>query len=431
MRGVKYLILRGETYWYSRRVPKELNKLLPNKFVNHSLKTKDFNEAVGIIPEINKQTEDYFKTVELNGVNDSDQEKYQKAIRRAAKFGFVYQDAATLSEGPLPELQTRLEVAEKHIDNPAVVEAVLGGAVEPELKLSNLFELFYEISKGVLRNKSHLQLRHWKTVRINAIDNFISVVKDKRLVDLNRKDGLAFRDYWMKRLAAENKAANTANKQFGFLQNMIRTVLEHYQLDFVPIFSGLRFTEALKLPRIRFETEFIISKLLPPDALPNLGEAGIALIHLMSDTGVRPSELIGIDDNEIFLDHAIPYIHIKPNAHRDLKTLNSEREMPLIGYSLAAAQRGAFEKIKRYRTMPDNLTTMIGMYFKRNKILPSKQTSLYSLRHSFSDRLLDAEVPEKMHDYLMGHDRGSVSYGFGPELAKRKKWLEKAALPSL
>lgn len=431
MRGVKYLILRGETYWYSRRVPKELNKLLPNKFVNHSLKTKDFNEAVGLIPEINKQTEDYFNTVELNGVNDSDQEKYQKAIRRAAKFGFVYQDAVTLSEGPLPELQTRLEVAEKHIDNPAVVEAVLGGATEPELKLSNLFELFYEISKGKLRNKSHLQLRHWKTVRINAIDNFISVVKDKRLVDLNRKDGLAFRDYWMKRLAAENKAPNTANKQFGFLQNMIRTALEHYQLDFVPIFSGLRFTEALKLPRIRFETNFIITKLLPADALPNLSEAGVALIHLMADTGARPAELIGIDGCEVFLTHEVPYIHIKPNEHRDLKTLNSEREIPLVGYSLIAAQNGAFEKIKQYRSMPDNLTTLIGMYFKRNKILPSKQTSLYSLRHSFSDRLIEAEVPEKMQKYLMGHALGSVSYGFGPELAKRKKWLEKAALPSL
>lgn len=431
MRGVKYLILRGETYWYSRRIPKELDKLLPSKFVNHSLKTKDFNEAVGLIPEINKQTEQFFKTVALNGVNDSDQEKYQKAIKRAAQFGFVYQDAVTISEGSLDELQDHLEVAEKHIDNPAIVEAVLGGAVEPELKLSNLFELFHEISKGQLRNKSPLQMRHWKQVRISAINNFISVVKDKRLIDLTRNDGLAFRDYWLERLTAENKAANTANKQFGFLQNMVRTALEHYQLDFIPIFSGLRFTEALKLPRIRFETEFIISKLLPADALPNLSEAGVALIHLMADLGARPAELIGIDESEVFLLHEVPYIHIKPNAHRDLKTLNSEREMPLIGHSLVAAQNGAFEKIKRYRTMPDNLTSLIGMYFKRNNILPSKQTSLYSLRHSFSDRLIEAEVPEKMQKYLMGHALGSVSYGFGPELEKRKKWLEKAALPSL
>lgn len=429
MRGVKYLILRGETYWYSRRVPKELNNLLPSKFINHSLKTKDFNEAVGRIPEINKQTEQFFKTVELNGVNDSDQEKYQKAIRRAAKFGFVYQDAAAISEGSLSELQDRLEVTEKHIDNPAVVEAVLGGAVEPELKLSSVFELFYEISKGQLRNKSPLQLRHWKTVRKSAISNFISVVGDKKLIDLTRNDGLAFRDYWLERMAAENKAPNTANKQFGFLQNITRTVLEHYQLDFIPIFSGLRFNETLKLPRIRFETSFIISKLLPPEALPNLSESGAALIHLMADTGARPAELIGIDESDVFLDHSVPYIHIKPNGHRELKTLNSEREIPLIGYSLAAAQNGAFEKIKRYRTMPDNLTSLIGMYFKRNKILPSKQTSLYSLRHSFSDRLVEAEVPEKMQKYLMGHALGSVSYGFGPELAKRKKWLEKAALP--
>lgn len=428
MRGVKYLAQRGKKYWYVRRVPKELRSYISKTFIRHSLETEDFNEAVGRIPEFDKQTERYFKAVALSGVNETEQEKYQSAIKRAQFFGFVYQDATTLSEGPLTELQDRLEVAEKHIENPAVVEAILGGASEPELKLSSFFELFHDISKGQLRDKSPLQLRHWKTVRQSAISNFISVVGDKRLVDLTRNDGLAFRDYWLERLAAENKAPNTANKQFGFLQNMVRTVLEHLHLDFVPIFSGLRFDETIKLQRIRFETDFIISKLLPPDALPRLSESGVALIHLMSETGARPAELIGIDESEIFLDHKIPYIHIKPNNHRALKTKNSEREIPLIGYSLAAANDGAFEKVKKYRTMPDNLTSLIGVYFKRNKILPSKQTSLYSLRHSFSDRLIEAEVPEKMQKYLMGHDLGSVSYGFGPELAKRKKWLLKCAL---
>ncbi|MEW8332977.1 MAG: hypothetical protein AB2692_18730, partial [Candidatus Thiodiazotropha sp.] len=53
--------------------------------------------------------------------------------------------------------------------------------------------------------------------------------------------------------------------------------------------------------------------------------------------------------------------------------------------------------------------------------------TLYSLRHTFKDRLRDAQAPEEIIDELMGHKKSGPKYGRGHILERKYEWMEKIA----
>jgi integrase len=71
-------------------------------------------------------------------------------------------------------------------------------------------------------------------------------------------------------------------------------------------------------------------------------EANDDLRHLLAmllDTGMRLSEAAGLHVSDIHLEHEFPYVEVRPNKARRLKTSNSKRIIPLVGDSLWAAQQ--------------------------------------------------------------------------------------------
>ncbi len=54
---------------------------------------------------------------------------------------------------------------------------------------------------------------------------------------------------------------------------------------------------------------------------------------------MRLSEAAGLHIDDIKLDEEVPHIDLKPHAWRSLKTKGSQRQIPLVGASLWAAQR--------------------------------------------------------------------------------------------
>ena len=63
------------------------------------------------------------------------------------------------------------------------------------------------------------------------------------------------------------------------------------------------------------------------------------LVALLCDSSLRLGEATGLAKDDLVLDHSIPHIKVKPHPWRSLKTVVSEREVPLIGISLWAAKR--------------------------------------------------------------------------------------------
>jgi hypothetical protein len=60
--------------------------------------------------------------------------------------------------------------------------------------------------------------------------------------------------------------------------------------------------------------------------------------------------------------------------------------------------------------------------------VPSEKHSIYSIRHSFKDRLKAVEAPEELIDEMMGHRTDKPKYGDGYGLGLKFKYLQLIAL---
>jgi integrase len=156
-----------------------------------------------------------------------------------------------------------------------------------------------------------------------------------------------------------------------------------------------------------------------------LNEEARALIYIMADTGARVSEVTGLMPEDIRLDTEIPFIHIRNNERGSLKTAQSDRQIPLGGSALYGAKMCP-EGLKRY-TNADSVSTLINRYLRSHELKQEEGQSLYSLRHTFKDRLRDIQTTEEIIDNLMGHKSRGPKYGRGHILETKLEWLNKIA----
>lgn len=160
-------------------------------------------------------------------------------------------------------------------------------------------------------------------------------------------------------------------------------------------------------------------------ALAALNDEARALVYLIVDTGMRLSEAASLTAETIILDHDVPHVQIRPIG-RKLKTTQSARDIPLVGCTLAVMRQRA-EGFPRYADKAASLSAVVNKYLATHDMLPTDKHSLYSLRHTFEDRLTAVEAPEKLIAALMGHKYSRPKYGAGPSLAQKREWLEKIA----
>ena len=151
--------------------------------------------------------------------------------------------------------------------------------------------------------------------------------------------------------------------------------------------------------------------------------------------GGRVGELAGARREDVVLNKATPYLSIKSNEVRSLKTANSEREFPLVGKALIA--------IKKLLALSDKEEIgLLPAYFRQrggdtlsatlNKRLRARgfpKMTTHSMRHGMKDLLLrEANLPEHIVNELQGHGSASISrsYGFGPAMKMKEEAIKKA-----
>lgn len=158
-----------------------------------------------------------------------------------------------------------------------------------------------------------------------------------------------------------------------------------------------------------------------------MGSDGRNLLMIVAETGARPSEIIGLLPEDIILNDAIPHFCIRNRKDKMLKTPHSERTIPLVGYALEAF-RNYPNGFLKYRNKPDNLTNAISKFLRDHSLTPSKQHTVYSLRHSFQDRILSVNAPDRVQAELMGHKFNRPKYGNGASLEQKRDWMNKICL---
>ena len=158
------------------------------------------------------------------------------------------------------------------------------------------------------------------------------------------------------------------------------------------------------------------------------------LVALLSDTGMRLGEGVGLLKSDMKLDCEIPHIKLIPHPWRRLKTKSSQRVIPLVNESLWASKRilehtdNSLFALPRYTSL--NGCKANSASAALNKWLKEELTENYVIhgfRHSFRDRLRAIECPSEIINQLGGWSLKSVGegYGRGYELSVLSKWLLK------
>lgn len=422
------LHVRGSTYWLKRRVPRRYASVERRDTVWVSLKTDSRHHAEQKAAIV---WDEFLASWEARLAGDAPEadRRYDAARHLADLRGFQYLPAAAVAQLPVSELLERVEAVQRPDGTPDRREAraVLGGVAEVPITVSRALELYWQLADDRLRGKSADQARRWRNPRIKAVRNFTNVVGDKPLGEISGDDMIAFRSWWLDRMQEANLSANSANKDLVHLGDVLKTVNEMKRLGLDLPLSGYMLKEGEATTRPPFGTDWIRERLLAPGALDGLNAEARAIVLGMVNTGYRPSEGAALTPDDIRLDAEVPHIRIEPGRDRQLKTVQSRRAIPLVGVSLDAFQ--AFPAgFPRYRESSASLSGLVNKVLRHRGLLESPRHSLYSLRHSFEDRLLEAGVDERIRRDLMGHSLGRQRYGDGGSLAYRRDVLARIAL---
>lgn len=430
--AVKYLLKKNGRYFYHRRVPGEVQEYDPRPYVRIALRTDSEKDAVRRIVAQNDKLEAYWQSLIDTAQRHSDV-LYQNLVKRAKLFGFSYLPAPKVATVPLEDIIERVRHVTVHDNNQYHAEAVLGAHAAPKITLSVALTKFWLLARDKTVHKSPNQLRKWKTPRKRAIDNLIGCIGDKDITKITRDDMLKFRDEWIDRIETDKLVKNSANKNFSQIKVIIDTVNKNLKLgiNVSHIFGELSLGEDDRGTRPPFETDWLLEKLLLKENFRDIDAQAMWALFAFAETGAGLAEQTSLMPEDIRLDTDIPHIDIKRRAGKSSKTAFRPRQIPLVGFALDAF-KACPQGFTDYIDNPDYLANILGGHLREKGLFPSEEHTLYSLRHSFQDRLIDADVPERVQAELMGHSvrvaLGRERYGKGPTLAKKLEWMQKIQL---
>ena len=252
-------------------------------------------------------------------------------------------------------------------------------------------------------------------------------------MEVSRADAQAFHSWWRERLVPKPGSnplkANTANRDLGNLRKLFAEYCKFIgDEDRLNPFRNLSFTDKIKGEVPPFSDEWVRGVILKPGAFGAINEQAVLIALCLIETGCRPSEIANLEEEDIALDASVPHIRIRPKANREIKTRSSIREIPLVGVSLEALKR-APQGFEHYRDRPDLLSATLMKGFKSRGLMESPQHRIYSFRHSFEKRMLEAGIDRDLRMTLMGHSNTRPEYGDGGSLEFRRDQLLKIVHP--
>jgi len=429
----QYLFCRDGRWNYNRRVPKAYRDLDIRGIIRVALNTSSLEIARARRDALAKADERYWLSLKAGLPKATD--KYEAARERAMSRGFVYIPAEDLAvEATLDEILNRLDKLDTTSPVATVEADAVLGLVEPiAVSISEAFEIYCtKICAADLKGKSEAQVKRWRLVKRRAVNNFIALCGDMPMDRIERNHGKQIFEWWSQRVNPTNGSkalnANSANKDFTNLRILFERFWE-YQGDETREnpFRNLRFKNVVYKDVPPFETVWIRSRILAPNVLNGMNEQARCLVYALIETGCRPSELANLRPEHIVLDHDIPHLRIRPQEKRALKSKSAHRDIPLLGVSLQAMKKCP-DGFPRYQDKSDSLSATLLKAFKVRNLFPTKDHRIYSFRHSFEKRMLEADLDYGLRCSLMGHHNDRPSYGDGGSLEFRREQLAKITL---
>lgn len=425
------IVLRNKRYHLVQEVPKRFKGVEPRRLIWQSLHTDSESEARTKAAVASEQLLAGWQLL-LDGDSDEAARRFAAVKRIAARRRIEYLPAELVAELPLEERLKRVEEISIFQGSPNRVEAraFLGGVREPGVTINKALAVFWE-QETPSAQMSLDQIRKWKNPKIKAVKNLISQIGDKDISAITRADMVKFRDWWRDKMKTENLVANSANKDFIHVGHILRIANARLGLGLEDHLRKILESNSFKddkgdeRDRPPFSDKWIREIILKQGVLDGLNIEARCIMLAMINTGARPSEIAGLLPEHIRLDGKVPYISIEP-VGRQLKNHQSKRQIPLTGVSLEAIKTCP-HGFPTYRGK-DTFSATINKFMRSNRLMESDQHVLYSLRHSFEDRMIAGEFDDRMRRQLFGHKLDREKYGKGPTLEHMHAKLQAIAI---
>ena len=303
-----------------------------------------------------------------------------------------------------------------------------------DIKISEALEKYMsEIAIDEVSGKSHEQQKIWEKSKRRSVACFVDVNGNLDMRAITREHARAVHRYWASRihplLGKPTAKGSTGKRVMGDLRRLYRRYFEHLGEEARENpFRNLTFRDEKLRTTEPFSNAFVRHHILRPGVFKGFNREGALLILALIETGCRPSELSNMLPENIRVDDPIPHIRVRATHERQLKSRSSARDIPLVGVSLQA-MRLARSGFPHFRDRGYLLSSSLMKAFRERELLPSKAHRIYSFRHSFEKRMLEAGLDHDLRCLLMGHKNPRPQYGDGGSLVWKRDQLLKIAHP--
>lgn len=447
----RFIAERNGNYSYKRRVPIHVAHLDGRSpHVRMTLKTDDITVARKKRDMLEAADDALWASMTVDDPIDPARRAYDAAVKRVEALDFTFHPARELVA-----MQNYDDLRRRYLEVDAsaskeVPQAMLGAVAVPLTTIRQAFDIYCdEIVRDELVSKSKAQRDQWKKVKLRAVNNFIELVSDKPMADITIDDAKKVYRHWLDRIApkptkdgakpdAKDKAGKPAshssgNRDLGNLRVLYAAYFRHMgdaRRD--NPFDGLGFARKNMRSRPPIPTSWLRDTIMGVGRLATLNEQARGILLAMIETGARPSEIANLAESDIRMSHHVPHIAIQPRIDplnpREIKTASSKRDIPLVGVSLAVFERHR-DGFPQYRDRENDLSATLNSYMRENDLLPTRDHTLYSFRHSFEDRMKEGGLDEELRRILMGHTIARPRYGAGGSLKWRRDELMRIVLP--
>lgn len=311
----------------------------------------------------------------------------------------------------------------------AMADALLSGVPQeaPEPTLRDAFEFYLEENQKIIPEQRKKQEQRLK----RAEKNLISVIgKDPKVSEITRAHARDWRDM----RETQGVATSTIRREKNDISAVINLANSELDAGSNNPFAGLKLAKATKT---RQEERSALPQGVIDGVYDVLGKhkALLQIWTLVDLTGARPGEIRMLKADEICLEHEVPHIVVQQRDDRTLKTLWSERKIPVIREALEVCQellKGVEEGdyvFPKYASeggldrLSSALSRRVRKFTKDPKHVP------YSLRHNMRDRMRRAEVYTETSNAIDGRAYSAgedATYGGEISLEQKKDALERA-----
>ena len=275
---------------------------------------------------------------------------------------------------------------------------------------------------------------HWESQDIpsGSVRNagvVIDQLGDRPLCDYSTVDAGKVRDA----LIDKGLSVLSVRRIFTTVKAVINLAIAEHGLDIRNAFAAIYMPEAESKKRVSIPVETI--RQIQQSCMEHDDDMRW-LIALISDTGMRLAEAAGLQIDDIKLEKDIPYVDIKPHPWRSLKTRSSQRQVPLVGASLWAAQRikanaSSCFAFPRYtdntRCNANSASNALNKWLHANF---RSDIVIHGFRHALRDRLRAVSCPSEMIDQIGGWSSGKIGEGYGEGYSdlQTAQWMTRLQL---